>query len=246
MGHMSGGGRWRTGRRAGEGGLEQGGADLHGGGRRRAGGERGHGHADGRLVAQPAQPVSSSERDALAPWAVLAGSQAARHRSCRSHFHAAMPHGQVHDVIHWAEEGQRLRAIRGISDGARVQPVPELVAVAVKGGQHQGSVQNARQSHTGRQALPQPVQMVHVLLASHVQLLCRAVVAPCAGPRGRVGDRLVLFEHQVARVGVALRRLVVHEPHAPVTKALPLAKRVVGLVPKLVCGMHGRRPLASD
>eukprot|EP00962_Isochrysis_galbana_P009442 scaffold2635_cov106-Isochrysis_galbana.AAC.4 len=142
--------------------------------------------------------------------------------------------GAAH-VIHWAEEGQRLRAIRGISDGARVQPVPELVAVAVKGGQHQGSVQNARQSHTGRQALPQPVQMVHVLLASHVQLLCRAVVAPCAGPRGRVGDRLVLFEHQVARVGVALRRLVVHEPHAPVTKALPLAKRVVGLK-----GGHGK------
>jgi hypothetical protein len=133
-------------------------------------------------------------------------------------------------MVHRADERQRLGPVRGVCDGARVQPVPELVAVTIKRGQHERPVEHPRQRDAGRQTLPQPVQVVDVLPAPGVQLLGRAPAPFGACPRCSVSQGQVLCQDQVAVLGGGRQGgVVVDQPHAPVAEALSLAKRVVRL-----------------
>mmetsp|Transcript_10618 Transcript_10618/g.35318 ORF Transcript_10618/g.35318 Transcript_10618/m.35318 type:complete len:585 (-) Transcript_10618:373-2127(-) len=204
--------------------------------RRLAGGrgaEGGGGVADARVRAELAEPVPPPEGEAVLPRPIrpvglhpsLGAAHAAWDRSVQK--------GGVDDVVERADEGERLR-LGGGGDGALVEPVPKLVAVAPERRQHDGAVEGAGEGEAVREPLPHPLEVRHVLPSARVQVLE-------ADPRLARREGRVLLEHEVARTSDVLL-LLVHEPHAPVAEALPLAERVVRRVAELVRRVHRHRP----
>mmetsp|Transcript_1111 Transcript_1111/g.2393 ORF Transcript_1111/g.2393 Transcript_1111/m.2393 type:complete len:481 (+) Transcript_1111:160-1602(+) len=190
--------------------------------------------ADARMGTQLTQPVAAAEGQPLVIWAIGTRGEHAGPRTRCASAAISVQEGGIEHVVHWADKGEGLRALRR---GYRTlaQPVPEFVAVAPEGGEHHRAVEHAREGEAMRKALAQLLKVVDMLSAACV------IVLGTHPWRGRRYWHLVL-KHEVVGAGDHLI-VVIREPHAPITKALPLAERVVHLVAKLVGGMHGHRPV---